>query len=309
MCSLRCLRVLPGASLRTPCALLLALLDTTSPAHQRVGTPAPDLLLRPCARRLRHADERDPHARPRRPCSHLRGARSDQDDQPARQAGQSHAGAHNGHPHTRAACSTTNCALPHSSVTSARAPVPEAARTLHLLIGCKPDLRCKRATPSHKPDLRCKPDLGYTPNLPCATCPAGPTCALHAPALHGHAARPRAPHTRTPHPPPHVHRARPREVHPLCCPAVLVVGGGREARPEQAASREARPEPAGSLFLTEASPSAFSGALLIPLGTSHRMWSAPHRWFAPVCSSGSPPSACWSASAPLPRPRLLSLIF
>eukprot|EP00964_Phaeocystis_antarctica_P134137 scaffold98368_cov61-Phaeocystis_antarctica.AAC.6 len=40
----------------------------------------------------------------------------------------------------------------------------------------------------------------------------------------------------------------------LKCVAVLVVRGGREARPEQAASREARPEPAGSLSLTEVSP-------------------------------------------------------
>ena len=35
-----------------------------------------------------------PHFRPRRPCSHLRGARSDQDDQSADRAGPSNTGAH-----------------------------------------------------------------------------------------------------------------------------------------------------------------------------------------------------------------------
>ena len=54
-------------------------------ATMATDRPAPTL----CARRLRDADERGPHFRPRRPCSHLRRARSDQDDQPA--AG--HAGA------------------------------------------------------------------------------------------------------------------------------------------------------------------------------------------------------------------------
>ena len=63
--------------------------DTSSPtphkATMATDRPAPTL----CARRLRDADESDPHFRPRRLCSHLRRARSDQDDQPA--AG--HAGA------------------------------------------------------------------------------------------------------------------------------------------------------------------------------------------------------------------------
>ena len=54
-------------------------------ATMATDRPAPTL----CARRLRDADESDPHFRPRRLCSHLRRARSDQDDQPA--AG--HAGA------------------------------------------------------------------------------------------------------------------------------------------------------------------------------------------------------------------------
>eukprot|EP00964_Phaeocystis_antarctica_P033055 scaffold18730_cov54-Phaeocystis_antarctica.AAC.5 len=69
----------------------------------------------------------------------------------------------------------------------------------------------------------------------------------------GHA---RAPHTRTPHthPPPHIRTARDLVRCTLWCVAVLVVRGGREARPEQAASREARPEPAGSFSLTKVSP-------------------------------------------------------
>ena len=98
-------RVLSALPARSPCPPLCGLhalssLHYSTRHHlptQRVGTPAPDPSVRPCTRRLRHADERDPHVRPRRPCSHLRRARSDQDDQPARQAGQSHAGAHDGH--------------------------------------------------------------------------------------------------------------------------------------------------------------------------------------------------------------------
>ena len=110
VCSLRCLRVLPAASLRSPCTTRHDIM----PTQRCVGAmaPRPPVTLR--ARRLRHADKRDPHFRPRRPCSHLRRARSDQDDQPAAdEAGPSHAGAH-GCLHKlspRAACSTKNCAL------------------------------------------------------------------------------------------------------------------------------------------------------------------------------------------------------
>eukprot|EP00964_Phaeocystis_antarctica_P073150 scaffold44848_cov66-Phaeocystis_antarctica.AAC.11 len=101
---------------------------------------------------------------------------------------------------------------------------------------------------------------------------------------------------RTPHPrPPYAPRDPVRCI--LCCLAVRVVRGGREARPDQAASR-ARPEPAGPLSLTEVSPSPslFPGALLSPL--------------CPVTAcglrrSGSPPSACWTASAPQPCRRHL----
>eukprot|EP00964_Phaeocystis_antarctica_P151300 scaffold118873_cov60-Phaeocystis_antarctica.AAC.2 len=62
------------------------------------------------------------------------------------------------------------------------------------------------------------------------------------PLAHVHPARPRARHTLLLH----ICTVRPREVHILCCLAVLVVRGGREARPDQAASREASPEPAAS---------------------------------------------------------------
>ena len=98
-CSLRCLRVLLAASLRTPCALLPALPCTHHLPTQRCGWhdgPRPPATL--CAQVTTHADERDPRFRPRRPCSHLRGARSNQDDQPAAlQARPSHTGAHGGH--------------------------------------------------------------------------------------------------------------------------------------------------------------------------------------------------------------------
>ena len=65
-----------------------------------------------------------PHRR--RPCSHLRRARSDQDDQPADQAGPSHAGAHDGH-----------CTLPCRAACAqiiARAPlVVASARVAHVM--------------------------------------------------------------------------------------------------------------------------------------------------------------------------------
>ena len=61
--------------------------DTSSPTPTQRWPPT-------VPRRLRDADESDPHFRPRRLCSNvLRRARSDQDDQPA--AG--HAGARDGH--------------------------------------------------------------------------------------------------------------------------------------------------------------------------------------------------------------------
>ena len=94
-----CLRSM-SRRLRSPCALPAlslhcALHDTTNDTRARyyhptrwVGTRRLNLL-RPRARRLRHADERDPYFRPRRPCSHLRHAHSDQ-------AGPRHTGAHGG---------------------------------------------------------------------------------------------------------------------------------------------------------------------------------------------------------------------
>jgi len=77
-------RLLRGL-LRSPC--LRSLLRFPAPCE----TPSQPqrCVARPPTRRLRDADERGPHFRPRRLCSHLRRARSDQDDQPA--AG--HAGA------------------------------------------------------------------------------------------------------------------------------------------------------------------------------------------------------------------------
>ena len=85
---------LPADSMRSPCTTRH---DITCPPNDVWARWPPDLL-RPCAHRLRHADERDPHFRPRRPCSHLRGARSDQDDQPAAdETAPSHAGAHDDH--------------------------------------------------------------------------------------------------------------------------------------------------------------------------------------------------------------------
>eukprot|EP00964_Phaeocystis_antarctica_P026486 scaffold14928_cov72-Phaeocystis_antarctica.AAC.1 len=103
----------------------------------------------------------------------------------------------------------------------------------------------------------------------------------------GHA---RALHTRTPHILPRIRTARDLVRYTLWSVAVLVVRGGREARPEQAASREARPEPAGSLSLSEAVYLRFPWHLLTPLGTSHSMWSAPQvirprliKWLATFC--------------------------
>eukprot|EP00964_Phaeocystis_antarctica_P092300 scaffold59348_cov69-Phaeocystis_antarctica.AAC.1 len=149
-----------------------------------------------------------------------------------------------------------------------------------------------------------RPDPCCTPNLLCATCPAQAPPALHAPALHDHAARPRAPRTHaTSSPSTYV----PRDlVRCLCCLAVLVVRGGREARPEQAASREACPEPAGPLSLTEVPSytSLFPGVLL---GTSHRMWSAPQvtrprliKWLAAFCVLECV-GAATSPSSPAPK--------
>jgi len=70
---------------RFPCMVPCDTPVPTPKATMATDRPAPTL----CARRLRDADESDPHFRPRRLCPHLRRARSDQDDQPA--AG--HAGA------------------------------------------------------------------------------------------------------------------------------------------------------------------------------------------------------------------------
>eukprot|EP00964_Phaeocystis_antarctica_P026482 scaffold14926_cov60-Phaeocystis_antarctica.AAC.1 len=113
----------------------------------------------------------------------------------------------------------------------------------------------------------------------------------------GHA---RAPHTRTPHILPRIRTARDLVRCTLWCVAVLVVRGGREARPEQAASREARPKPAGSLSRTEVSPhpygckpplcSSFVRRASHSFRYSHRMWSAPQvirprliKWLATFC--------------------------
>jgi hypothetical protein len=72
--------ILPLCASLVPC-------DTSSPTPTQRWPPT-------VPRRLRDADESDPHFRPRRLCSNvLRRARSDQDDQPA--AG--HAGARDGH--------------------------------------------------------------------------------------------------------------------------------------------------------------------------------------------------------------------
>ena len=85
-------RLLRGLHPRARCArfaacVLSALsLPCETPVQPMLG-PRPPTTLLPQA--LRDADERDPHFRPRRPCSHLRRARSDQDDQPAGRAGAS----------------------------------------------------------------------------------------------------------------------------------------------------------------------------------------------------------------------------
>jgi hypothetical protein len=77
-CSLRSLRCL-----RSLCAF--PALRDTCPTYAWGRRPPKTLL----PQAIRDADERDPHFRPRRPCSHLRRARSDQDDQPAGRAGAS----------------------------------------------------------------------------------------------------------------------------------------------------------------------------------------------------------------------------
>jgi hypothetical protein len=72
-------RLLRGL-LRSPCACVLSCASLPLARH----LPQPQrCVARPPTRRLRDADERGPHFRPRRLCSHLRKARSDQDDQPA----------------------------------------------------------------------------------------------------------------------------------------------------------------------------------------------------------------------------------
>ena len=98
-------------------------------------------------------------------------------------------------------------------------PAPKASPNescLHTVPAASPttlhaDLCCKRAS---RTNLTCAASL---------TCATSQTCpvplalrALNAPVLYDHAARPRAPHTRTPHLPlPRICTARPREVHPL----------------------------------------------------------------------------------------------
>ena len=92
----------------------------------------------------------------------------------------------------------------------------KAACTLSLLPA---RLRCMPTCAANEP--RSRTNLTCAASLTCATsqtCPVPLALrALNAPALYDHAARPRAPHTRTPHilPLPRICTARPREVHPL----------------------------------------------------------------------------------------------
>ena len=97
MCDARPRASVPPRSrlLRACCALPACDLSCMRfPAPCETPAQPQRCVARPPTRRLRDADERGPHFRPRRPCSHLRGARSDQDDQPADRAGSSNAGAH-----------------------------------------------------------------------------------------------------------------------------------------------------------------------------------------------------------------------